>query len=444
MKRRDFLKDISIASLAMSVPAFTSALQARTARASNHLISGQGCGRATGYAEANKIVTVGSKTHFSWLDSEEESFVVKIRTYDHQLDEWSPVYTVGNGYDNHGGPAITVDKEGYLHIVFYPHHHAMSYRKSSRPNDASRWEEVQTFGERLTYPTIVCGADNTLYLTARRSYTDRPWHAELWTKAPGASWEFQRKLMQARFEGYSHYQESLAWGPDHQTLHLATRIHEKTDQDSSGRIQTVAYMVSSDSGISWKNAQGKDLSRPFTADQMDILEEGGLDVDKVLRAGALGVDAENKPIIPYSIHANNKGWAILARPDEQGRWEKLNLNQFLPKPYRDWNMSMPGGVSVNQQREIFVSAQIHQAYEEQSWGHPSNEVILFKAKAWGKKFKAELISKPNPETPNWLPNIEKPTGFNLIRNRPAIIYTGGKAGEGLKDMLSNQVFANQG
>ena len=33
------------------------------------LLSREGSGRATGYAEANKIVTVGLRTHLAWLDS---------------------------------------------------------------------------------------------------------------------------------------------------------------------------------------------------------------------------------------------------------------------------------------------------------------------------------------------------------------------------------------
>ena len=84
--------------------------------------------------------------------------------------------TVGEAYDNHGGPALSVDSEGYLHIVYHPHHHPMRYRRSNRPHDSSEWEDEVLFGDRLTYPTLMCGPDNTLILTARRSYPgEREW-----------------------------------------------------------------------------------------------------------------------------------------------------------------------------------------------------------------------------------------------------------------------------
>ncbi len=120
------------------------------------LLSREGSGRATGYAEANKIVTVGLRTHLAWLDSPKTGFKVRIQTLDHQLGVWSPVYEIGEAHDNHGGPALTRDEEGYLHLVYFPHHHSMRYRQSSRPNDASEWTEEIRFGENLTYPTLLC------------------------------------------------------------------------------------------------------------------------------------------------------------------------------------------------------------------------------------------------------------------------------------------------
>ena len=68
---------------------------------------------------------------------------------------------MGEAYDNHGGPALTVDGQSFLHAVYYPHHHPFRYRKSRRPNDASEWEEEVSFGQRCTYPTLVCAADGT-------------------------------------------------------------------------------------------------------------------------------------------------------------------------------------------------------------------------------------------------------------------------------------------
>ena len=76
-----------------------------------HLLSKQGCGRASGYAEANKIISAKGKTHVAWIDSPSEGFRVRIVTLNHATGMWSPTYTVGQAKDNHGGPALTIDSE---------------------------------------------------------------------------------------------------------------------------------------------------------------------------------------------------------------------------------------------------------------------------------------------------------------------------------------------
>ena len=45
-------------------------------------LSENGSGRATAYADYNKIITLEDKTHVAWLDSISEGFRVRIRTLD--------------------------------------------------------------------------------------------------------------------------------------------------------------------------------------------------------------------------------------------------------------------------------------------------------------------------------------------------------------------------
>ena len=62
------------------------------------VLSEHGCGRATAYSEFNKIVTIGAKTHVSWLDSMDGQFLVRIRTFDRPTASWSPTCTIGQAY----------------------------------------------------------------------------------------------------------------------------------------------------------------------------------------------------------------------------------------------------------------------------------------------------------------------------------------------------------
>ena len=119
MKRRDFLRFLTTATCA---GAASSGLRARAAtptasgRARPFLLSKNGCGRATGYAETNKIISLNRKTHVAWLDSvsaDSAGFFVRIRTLDRTTSGWSPTYTIGEAFDNHGGPALAVKTAQY-------------------------------------------------------------------------------------------------------------------------------------------------------------------------------------------------------------------------------------------------------------------------------------------------------------------------------------------
>jgi hypothetical protein len=406
-----------------------------------YLLSEQGCGRATGYAEANKIVTHGDRTHVAWLDSPEEGFRVRVRTLNRKTDQWSPVYTIGQAYDNHGGPALTIDSRGFLHVVYYPHHHAMRYRKSKRPGDASEWEAEIEFGERLTYPTLVCDQDDTLVFTGRRSFTDRPWQVELWKRPSGGEWQRQGPILASRYKGYSHFQESLAWGPDHRTLHLCCRFHENSDKNAYGRLQTVAYLVSPDAGKTWRRSDGKPVELPATAESVDVLAEGGVDQKRSLRAGAVTVDPEGCAHVVYTMDEDGTGRTYLASPNGDRTWKRTCLNAFLPEEWSSWSLVMPGGITFSERGEMFVVAMIQKRREdESSWGHPSNEVVQFRSTDAGKTFSFSLVSRLDSNASQWLPNIERATGHHPVPPNPGVLYTAGIPGEKNTQLLSNRVF----
>lgn len=130
------------------------------------LISSRGCESATA-GTGNKIITYQGKTHVAWLDSNENGYFAVIRTLDRKAGTWSPTHTIGKSHDNHGRPAMTIDRQGYLHVVYGLHHNAIPYRRSLRPNDASAWTKPVVFGNKLSYPTLMCGPDGALYLTGR-------------------------------------------------------------------------------------------------------------------------------------------------------------------------------------------------------------------------------------------------------------------------------------
>ena len=143
------------------------------AKAHREKISTIGSERATsGYG--NKIVTAGGKTRIVWQDATKEGYFARVRSLDHETGNWSATYTLGEGRDNHSRPTIVVDSKGYLHVIIGGHHTGLQYRRSLRPSDTSEWTEIETFG-KTTYPVLICGPDDTLYLTGRTTRPGKAW-----------------------------------------------------------------------------------------------------------------------------------------------------------------------------------------------------------------------------------------------------------------------------
>ena len=129
-----------------------------------HLISDIGSERATN--DSGKIITFAGRTHLIWQDVTPEGYYNRVRSHDHATDAWTEPTTLDQGVDNHARGVMTIDPEGYLHVVLGGHASAVRWCRSLRPNDTSRWTEPQPIGVG-TYPIFLCAPDGTLYLTLR-------------------------------------------------------------------------------------------------------------------------------------------------------------------------------------------------------------------------------------------------------------------------------------
>ena len=409
--------------------------------ATTFLLSATGSGRASAYLESGKIITFKGRTHVTWLDTPPEGFRIKLRTLEHATGQWSPAVTVGEAVDNHGGPALTVDADGFLHIVYFSHHHPFRYHRSLRPNDASAWGAMEQFGQDLTYPTLLCARDGTLILTARRSFADRPWELELWTKPPGAVWSRQRSLLRSRQPNYSQFATSMMWAPDHRRLYLSCRIYEMPDYEKKDAITAVSCITSPDEGVTWTKLDGSPLTLPAGVDELDNLVVCDSRDGRIADTGSMAVSPGGVPYVIYSIKTPAGAECHLASAQPDGGWRQVRLNSFLPETHRGWAMVHQGGaVFTTDGRLIVVSTLMDFKSGAEAWGHPSTEIVQLISKDNGRTFTASLLSPPDPQVPHWLPNVEKPTGFNETPPHPGVIYTAGGAGAGLGDVLRNQVW----
>ncbi|MSU51145.1 MAG: twin-arginine translocation signal domain-containing protein [Opitutus sp.] len=445
LSRREFLAAAGGAAAAVALGAPAAPSEARS-----FLLSRSGCGRATGYAEASKIITAGDRTHVAWLDADSRGFYVRIRTLDRRAGTWSPTWTVGAAQDNHGGPGLIVDGRGFLHIVYYPHHASFRYRRSKRPNDASEWEPELQFGESLSYPVLLCTPDDTLLMTARRKFSAtpeapaRPWELELWRKPAAGTWQRERALLRSRHGGYTHFQESLAWGADGRTIHLGCRIFETTGVKDETPLETAGYLMSPDAGKTWRRADGAVVALPATAETIDVLARGGGASGRTLFSGSLAVNLRGVPHLLHSVRENGRARSYLATPAPDGSgWVKLDLQAFLPEARRSRDLVMPGGLTFSASGRATMVATLVKlaAPTESDWAHPSSAVVRFWSDDDGRSFRSEVLEAPGAMTPHWLPNLERLTGKNVIPVEPGIIFTAGGGGAGLNELeLNNEVW----
>ncbi len=177
------------------------------------------------------IVSRGSKVHVVWGEAtdpdvsrdEIPGVPAYVATYDRQTRTLGEPVFMSFGpppNDGHNTPSITMDSEGYLHVVVGTHGSPFQYLRSLEPNDAySGWTEATRTSEdalRQTYVGLVCGADDALHLVFRlwKSYEEHLdgglWAALAYQRKPkGGEWEEPKILLAPPFSEYSIYYHRL-------------------------------------------------------------------------------------------------------------------------------------------------------------------------------------------------------------------------------------------
>jgi hypothetical protein len=222
------------------------------------------------------VVSWGDRVHVTWGEATDPAVTVPgvptfVATYDRRTGQTSAPVLVGYGppaNDVHNTPSITVDGEGYLHVLVGTHGRPFQYTRSLQPNSADGgWTPAAAAaeGQNQTYIGFVCGPDNTLHVVFRLWRWGEPYpdssHATLayQRKRPGQPWEAPRVLVVAPFSEYSVFYHRL-------TLDHAGRLFLSYDywstywfyrNDHPGNRRAV--LMSPDGGDTWQLAADKDL-----------------------------------------------------------------------------------------------------------------------------------------------------------------------------------------
>jgi hypothetical protein len=363
-------------------------------------LSTHGSDRATGYSLSSKLVRHGNTLYVGWLDAPlgpEQPVTIQLGVCDATTGELQKTIQLGEGIDNHCGPALALDGTGRLHAVIGAHHGPFFYRWSDDPSDETSWSEPQPLGPADTYPSLVVDPAGTLHLVHREK-ADR-W--QLWYRRKRASqpWQAPRALAVSPVAGYNHFIQSLSIGPIG-TLHLTFQFHYAESgraEDCTGRL--AAYLRSSDGGDTWTHEDASCTQLPLTVETVQPIcrySEGGL------RVGTHVVDEHDRPWLFASLPDAPSG--VLWHRTAAG-WQAHDLVFALD------GLNTQGGRSTSltrdDQGQLHLVVAAHPDRHETAWYDPSLELFQLTMDAIGNPLALEQLTDADAAVAHWLPALEQ-------------------------------------
>ena len=403
------------------------------------LISEQGSERATN--DSGKIITHDGQTHVIWQDVTRDGYFNRIRSLDHTTGLWSPPVTLDQGIDNHARGVMTIDPQGFIHVILGGHGSAVSWCRSLLPNDSSGWTQPQPIGTG-TYPILLCDPEGTLLLTLRGQGDQRHQRGlDLYRCEAGGEWEAPRRIVKLAEEygqAYAGFHTQMDIGPDG-VLHAIIDFYEGEDEHGRGLHQAVCYACSRDGGIHWQKADGSSIQLPARPEDMDTLARNAFSRHEPLpppeiKHGGIVVSASGQPFFFYLHHTLAPGHVSFGTVDEEGVIREQVVSHHWEA---EWpNMRALGcWSSIRADDTIFALVLLAPLNEEWIDGRPTRamnlgersdqRLIWLTTKDGGASFDVSSFFEPGSSCN--CPSLERPAGANTVPadRRPQVLYFDG-------------------
>lgn len=380
-----------------------------------HLLSTEGSDRATAYVHANKIVTLGARTHVVWTDA---IACTRGRTYDHAARQWSPVFTVGEGCDNHNDPCLTADREGRLRLVYGPHgswDHLgrvcdwpsgtfKLVRAETRDSLACLDRDVRPeprhegLGYSATYGGLFHTSDGVDAIVYRGG--EPPYCAMFQRARPKGGWTPARPIFcQDIAPQYTHYGvQGLCTSKG--VIYAGAHFFCAEDAKSSG----VAALVSPDGGDTWTDLRGRRLATPAPFSKRIAVPSAKKAADP--RLASLALDpAEDLWALTHPFRA---GYPDLLLSRWTGReWETLNVAPFLPGDRE----CISAVLTFDTAGRIHILAAAVEApclkRGQNAFGHPTTRLFHLCSRDRGTSFECHAIGPDREGVPTWHPTMSR-------------------------------------
>jgi len=385
------------------------------------LLSERGSTRATRYASTNKIVTLDQKTHVAWLDSISRTMVA---TFDRESQSWSKPVHVGDGEDNHGGPALTCDSRGFLHVVFGPHSgEPFQHYRSAKPNDSSKWVPLPRFGAHPTYPSLVCDPDDTLHVIYRGGQERRhPFRLLYQRKPPDGEWSEPVALAKCpdQWKGYTHYHAAL-------TISRSGVLHAAFNLYYDGRAKLAGHVMSSNRGANWQATDGSTVTLPVGADS----KASFLRSETPLKVVNMVCDSSGDPWI-----AVGRSTGMTIHRFDRSAWQTFDVSERVPSSGQASGMYW-GTLSIDSDDRLYLIA----IRGDSVVGGVKGDVVLFVSEDRGRQFEELHVFSADPKLPHTGASLERFTGHHPIDAPWGLFSTGEKGPDCFGRGIHHRVYA---
>ena len=374
----------------------------------NHiLLSTEGSDRGTAYNISGKIVRRGHRLFVGWLDAAAArggAARIRLGVCDVETGELIRTLTLGEGVDNHCGPAIALDGNGRLHALVGAHHGDFLYRWSDDPEDQTTWSDPEPVGPHHSYPALAIDAQGTLHLAYREK--GERWQLQYTRKHPDGVWQPPVVIAESPVPGYNHFMHSLTVGEGTGNLHLTFQFH----YDESGNARqckgkAAIYVSSADGGDSWTN-EGESCELPLKVDSARPFASCLDNPEHSLRIGTHVVDAEGHPWLFCSLPDPPRGviWRHTDRLADQS-WSEIDLAGISPQ--LDTSGGKSTAISRDAQGRIHLLVGTHPGGSPTGWYDPAMELFHITLEKDGSAAcTPRQLTDNDPERARWLPSIE--------------------------------------
>ncbi|RDZ51343.1 hypothetical protein C5C07_17320 [Haloferax sp. Atlit-4N] len=237
-------------------------------------------------------------------------------------------------WDGHNSLELTVDDDGYLHLVGDLHVDALNYYRTTEPLDVTTFEQVDSMvgseEDLTTYPRFFTGPDGELVFEYRyKTCSEGDWIYNVYDPKQ-ATWK--RLLDSPLIAGgvqSSAYMQGPVVGPDGY-YHMAWCWRDTPAAQTNHDL----YYARSKDLEHWENSRGDTISTPIGFHAGELIDpvpsHGGMINSQIY----LGFDTEQRPVVSYfkfDGDGNTQVYNARAEPDSVVRpvgWEVYETSDW--------------------------------------------------------------------------------------------------------------------